>query len=484
VVTIFYPEGISAILWSRTLTIGLLLLANCGAAEPPAITGMFPPGGQVGTEVSVVLKGKPGDGSLHVWSDQQKLSFTFAEKQDKATIKIPGNAEPGIHWLRFYNEHGTTDLRPFFVGSIPEATDTEPNNELAQAQKIDQSTINGVLHTTGEVDLFAINLEAGQTLTALVQANRELGSPMDGVLELLDPQGVELISNDDDHGNDPLVTITAANSGTYFLRLFAFPAAPNSSIRLHGAASYVYRLSVRIGTPAQTSVDAIVPENLTIPWSVSGLIGQPKETDEYTFDGTKGQSVTIKVAARANFSLLDPIAILKTEAGSVVKEFDDLSGGNPDVQFSIAMPEDGRYVLVVKDRFSGGSMRHNYVASVEENKPSFSATVAASSFVLPADKPLEIPVAVGRANGFDERVAVTIEGLPEGVTATPVHSEKEGDTAKSVTLKIERAETAKAFSGVVRIVCAAEGTKHLEQATAAKPMSKERIGELWLTVAP
>jgi hypothetical protein len=111
-------------------------------------------------------------------------------------------------------------------------------------------------------------------------------------------------------------------------------------------------------------------------------------------------------------------------------------------------------------------------------------TVAASSFVLPADKPLEIPVAVGRASGFAERVAVTIEGLPEGVTATPVHSEKEGDTAKSVILKIERAETAKAFSGVVRIVCAAEGTKHLEQATAAKPKSKERIGELWLTVAP
>ncbi len=455
------------------------------AAEPPAIERLFPPGGKLGTEVEVALTGKPGDGDLQVWTDQKKLSFVFSENRDKATIRIPDDAATGIHWLRFYNQHGCTELRPFFVDVHPEVIDTEPNNELAAPQKIEAPsvTINGSIHTTGEVDLFAIELPANQKLTALVQANRELASPMDGVLEILDASGTVLTSNDDDHGNDPLVTLTTPVAGTYFIRLFAFPAAPNSTIRLAGAANYIYRLTVTSDAAGSSvSTDDAQPDSLTVPWSVGGVIREPREVDQYTFDGKKGQSITTKVVAHANFSLLDPVAVLKTEAGQVIKEFDDVSGSDPDVQFSIALPEDARYMLLIKDRFASGGDRFTYVVSVDENKPSFAATVAANSFVLTVDKPLEIPVSIARTDGFAERISVAVEGLPEGVTAVPVQSEKEGDTAKSVTLKIERTESAIAFSGVVRIVCTPEASNQSELATATRPNSKESIGELWLTV--
>ena len=455
------------------------------AAEPPAIERLFPPGGQVGTQVEVVITGKPGDGDLKVWSDRQQLSVVFAEKKGQATIEIPADATPGIHWLRFYNQYGTTDLRPFFVGAYPEQVDAEPNNEVATAQKISAIpvTINGTIHATGEVDLFALELAANQTVTAVVQSNRELGSPMDGVLEILDPNGSVVVSNDDDHGNDPRVALTAPVAGTSYLRLFAFPAAPNSTIRLAGAADYVYRLTVwyEPESSGQSTTDA--PSGpMTVPWSAAGVIRVPSETDAFTFDGTKGQNLKIKVTARANFSLLDPVAVLKTEAGQIVKEFDDVSGTDPDVEFDIALPEDAHYQLLIKDRFGDGGERFNYLASVQENTPGFVATVAANAFVLPIDKPLELPVGIARHLGFSERVSVTLEGLPVGVTAAPVLSEKEGDTAKSVTLKIERTEQAKAFSGVIRVVCATEGSTEIQPATASRPNSKEWISDLWLTV--
>lgn len=479
------------------LAVAVIVLPSTVFAEPPAIERLFPPGGQLGTEVEVTVTGKAGTGDLQVWSEQQALSVALNEKRDKATIRIPSDARPGIHWLRFYNEHGATDLKPFFVGTVPESIDTEPNNELVDAQKIGPGTINGVLHTTGEVDLFKIDLEAGQTLSASVQANRELGSPMDGVLEILDPNGTEIVSNDDDHGNDPLATIVAPHSGTYFVRLFAFPAAPNSTIRLHGAANYVYRLTVLVDPDAKVSPgEEQVPEQptteqptteqptaeLAIPWTATGIILLPGESDEFTFAARKDQNVSIRVAARANFSHLDPVAVLKTEAGKVIKEFDDTSGSDPDVSFSIVLPEDGRYVLLVKDRFDHGGDRYDYVVDVQENIPTFTSTVAANTFVLATDKPLEIPVAISRQHGFAERIAVSVQGLPEGISAAPVYSEKEGDSSKSVTLKIERGEAATAFSGVVRIVSESESSNQTESATAPKPNSKDRTAELWLTV--
>ncbi len=187
-----------------SVAIALILVSTSIAAEPPAITRMFPPGGQVGTNVEVTLTGKPGDGNLQVWSDQQKLSVAFSEKNDKATIKIPADAARGIHWLRFYNESGATDLIPFFVGELPEAMDAEPNNDLAKAQKISACTVNGVLHQTGEVDLFAIGLGGGP------DADRTgAGKPRTWVADgwrlgnTRCSRNGDLTSNDDDHGNDP-----------------------------------------------------------------------------------------------------------------------------------------------------------------------------------------------------------------------------------------------------------------------------------------
>ncbi len=165
------------------------------------------------------------------------------------TLTAAADTPPGIVWLRFHNAEGASDLRPVFVGTLPEIEETEPNNTGAQAQKVAALpvVVNGVLHKGGEVDTFAVSLEAGQTLTASLEAHRSLGSPMDAVLQVSTPDGFVLLQNDDDRGNDPQITFTPPRPGAYLVRVFAFPSEPNSSINYSGAETYVYRLLLTTG---------------------------------------------------------------------------------------------------------------------------------------------------------------------------------------------------------------------------------------------
>ena len=105
--------------------------------------------------------------------------------------------------------------------------------------------INGRLNKSGDVDTFAVEMKKNQTLVASMEANRRLGSPMDGVLQIVSGRGFVLEQNDDHCGFDPQIAFVAESDGTYFVRAFAFPAKPNSSIRFSGAANYIYRLTVQ-----------------------------------------------------------------------------------------------------------------------------------------------------------------------------------------------------------------------------------------------
>ncbi len=83
-------------------------------------------------------------------------------------------------------------------------------------------------------------LRAGQTLVASVAAHGTLGSPMDAVLQICSSDGFVLRQNDDFHGLDPQLVFDAPRDGKYVIRIFAFPASPNSSISFSGKPSYVY----------------------------------------------------------------------------------------------------------------------------------------------------------------------------------------------------------------------------------------------------
>jgi len=236
-------------------------------AAPPAVTGLFPAGVQVGQSAKVILRGTVGDPAPQVWCSRPGVTLTPGEKPAEWTLTAAGDAFPGVAWIRFHNAEGASDLRPVYVGTLAEVIEAEPNNTAAQAQKIETLpvVVNGVLHKGGELDGFAVLLEAGQTLTASLEAHRGLGSPMDGVLQMVTPDGFVVAQNDDDRGFDPQLSFTAPRPGTYIVRVFAFPSDPNSTINYAGAETYLYRLTLATGPVADHPVPLAIGESVSPP---------------------------------------------------------------------------------------------------------------------------------------------------------------------------------------------------------------------------
>ena len=104
----------------KIFIIAMTFIEPCLAGSQPAIERLIPAGGQRGTTLDVHLIGNPGDGDLRVVSEDESIVFTPNEKKDAASVAISETSRPGVHWLRFCNADGATELKPFIVGMIPE----------------------------------------------------------------------------------------------------------------------------------------------------------------------------------------------------------------------------------------------------------------------------------------------------------------------------------------------------------------------------
>ena len=531
----------------------LLLLAATVIAAPPNITALVPSGCQFGQSVEVAAQGSVGE-KPQAWLSREGLKIEFAETGNKFKVAVAENAAPGLCWIRVFNAEGASPLRPFVIGTLAEVAEKEPNNSVKEAQKLESSqvVVNGVLDKGGDVDTFAVSLKAGQTLVATLMAKGTLGSPMDGVLQLLGPRGFVLEHNDDDHGLDPQIAFTAPIDGDYGVRVFAFPETANSSIAFAGGANFIYRLTLTTGAfvdhaepmsvgrvavageppapqaqklrlhgwnlpPQLAEVPADVAEGsfvvrhallgntltlpvelhpsvvelterppelqeIALPSSMTGVIGKPGEVDLFRMKLVANQTLVIRTDARSAGSLLDPVLHILKSDGSQLQEVDDGSQGfDPDANFTA--PAEGEYRVAITGRFGLGGPRFFYRLTVLPSQPDVELRVAADSFVLTPDKPLEIPVTVDRQRGFASEIEVIVTGLPEKVTAEPVVSAKDGDSAKTVKL-VMKTEAGVLFSGPIQILGRVKSEPPVEKpASATLTAFNTTTRELWLTIA-
>ena len=246
--------------WAVQVWFLLIAVPYASLADPPEVTHLFPAGAQRGQSGEVTAGGRFESWPVRVWVEREGLQVKPLEEKGKLEVSVAGNASPGVYWMRFYNDEGSTTLKPFMVGTLPEILEKEPNNDPRVPQKLDLAavTVNGVLKSArssgrgrrgrsrrgGDVDGFAVSLRAGQTLVASIEANRRLGSPMDGVLQVVSADGFVLAQNDDAPDLDPQLVFPAPSDGTYTVRVFAFPAEQDSSIRFASGDQYVYRLTL------------------------------------------------------------------------------------------------------------------------------------------------------------------------------------------------------------------------------------------------
>jgi hypothetical protein len=259
----------------RRLIALFLLLPTPGLAKPPTLDHLYPAGAGRGQTVTVTAAGSFDRWPVGVHVDGPGVQAVATEKKGELRVAVAPGAPVGRVWLRLHDAEGASPPRPFLVGTLPEVSETEPNDDPAKAQEVKEAAVvvNGRLEKRGDVDGFAVTLKKGQTLVAAMAANGPLGAPMDGVLQVATPAGIVLEQVDDAPGRDPLLAFEAPADGPYVVRAFAFPAEPNSSIAFAGGPNYVYRLTLTTGgyvdhaLPVAVSREAPGPVEL-IGWNL------------------------------------------------------------------------------------------------------------------------------------------------------------------------------------------------------------------------
>lgn len=293
--------------------IGAIALAPVGAfAAAPTLTSLFPAGGQRGSTVLVRCAGE-FDWPVRAWAPG--VEATPTETEGELRIALPHDLATDRVWLRLFDDQGASRAVPFLIGELPETLEIEPNDSPEEAQRLSEvaappndarRAVNGRLEKSGDVDAFAVELQAGQTLIAAIEANHAFGSPMDAILQATSPDGAVLAENHDGVGLDPRLTFTADATGTYLIRLFAFPAEPNQRIAFHGGDEYVYRLTIttgpylahavvaaRDGPPAATPFGWNLPPGVRLAVSPLAEVFRGQEIE--TVEPTMGPSALLAV---------------------------------------------------------------------------------------------------------------------------------------------------------------------------------------------
>jgi len=160
----------------------------------------------------------------------------------------------------------------------------------------------------------------------------------------------------------------------------------------------------------------------SVPALLCGVIGEPGDFDCFAFDCKKGEKFRVKLYARDTLrSPLDGVMNVYDVEGKSVAGSDD-SGGKLDGVFDFTAASDSQHTIRIYDHLRGGTPLHNYLIEVSRVEPSFKLDLKE----LRRYEAMVVPVPIGGTGAmmiqatrdqFNEEFQVTLDGLPEGVTA-------------------------------------------------------------------
>lgn len=393
-------------------------------------------------------------------------------------VTIASNAPLGVRRWRVWTSQGVTSSLQFVVGDLPEIVENEIDGDPIPTRVQLPVTINGRTFPREDVDIWTFDAKAGTSYTCEVMANR-LGSPLDSRLFVLDPQEQLVAENIDGRGVDSFLRFTAKEDGLYQVHIhdvnFAGLQQYVYRLTLTDAAYVdgVYPLGGRRGSTARfellgqavpdeavllslptTDVDSVfetielegrrtnqfaldlsdLPEALesepnndakeagtvAIGSVMNGRIQTAGDIDSWWFDAKKDQTIEFDLRAARLGSILDSVVAIVDEAGKELTSNDDLLNGQPDSRVTFKVPADGRYRVVVREQFaSRGGKDFGYRLYLQiptEPQPDFKLTLPGDVLTVNRKGEAKLKVSAARQAGFNDEIALRIEGLPAGVT--------------------------------------------------------------------
>jgi hypothetical protein len=382
------------------------------------------------------------------------------------------------------------------------------------------SVVCGRTEAAENVDYYQFAARAGQVLTFEVHCARiqdkihDLQKHADPLVTVYDLAGKELAANDDGYFADPVLEFKAPADGEYRVSVrdakydgdarwayaltvtdrpyvqHLFPPAgnPGKTIEVQpvGTARLVrptWSLTVPtepglrlvtlpgstnpaplvvtplpLATEAEPNDDPGHATRVPLPGGANGRVGARGDLDHYVFAARKGKAVRMEVFARrfgtVLRSRLDGVLDVMTPDGKVLATNDDLTGKDPGLTFT--PPADGDYVARVRDLNNRGSDAHVYYLELDHAKPDFTIKCDPSKASVGAGSRTAWYVQIARANGFAGPVKVEVEGLPKGVTVSPLTIPP---TMTQGCLVLAAGKDAKLDAAAVTVVGTADGLR-------------------------
>lgn len=411
-------------------------------------------------------------------------------REVKAELVIPADVPPGVVRWQAANANGASTSGRFVVGDSPEQLDSGVRHGVQRLQGL-PVTVSGQIKHIEEVDQYRFTASKTGPLTVSLCA-REIGSDLNAAIEVRDKSGRLLADDADTAGNDAAFTFPGEAGEEYTLSIYdvdfrgnralvyrltliegpqvvaAIPASGEAgqthsvefvgygvatgAAKLEsvtrdvsfppGGGEFWYRLETPYGdAPAvelatsedRQSLEADVNSKpLAIPAAVTGVLETPYGEDRYRLAGVKGDAWRIEVEGQRLGAPLDVALAVYDAEGNERARSDDMPGStNAALEFTA--PADGEYEIGVTD-LSGrsGDRAAVYHLTVCRAMPGFtiSAPEAAS---LPIGGTFALTVTATRRGGFNDPIAISISGLPEGVSL-PAES---AIPAKKTSLKLQ-----------------------------------------------
>jgi hypothetical protein len=400
-------------------------------------------------------------------------------REQQARLTLPADVPPGpVRWAVANANGASVRTGIFWVGSGPEVVE-EAIHKGPQTLPALPITVSGRLSRIEEVDRYRFSVpKAGPVICELVA--RRLGVDMNGTVTIHDATGRVVADAVDTEGQDLALTFWANAGAEYTVSLHdldfrgdrsfvyrltltpgprvvatipavgkrgetrqvefvgmgltsgqpklesvtqsvTFPANPQ-------AESFAFTLTtpwgtaptfkIPLGDRVETIAAASDPRRLTLPAAVTGILDRRPGDARYLCDGKKGDIWEIALEARRFGSPLDVALAILGPDGKELARNDDLPG-TTDAGLAFTVPTDGAYTIAVSDQ-SGRSGTRAAVYRLVIDRPSADFTLTTVGRVnVPVGGTTDLLVTVQRKGGFKEPIALTITGLPEGVTAPP-----------------------------------------------------------------
>ncbi len=442
-----------------------------------------------------------------------RLASLPLPRETAAKLFIPPETPPGPIYWQVANANGASNPVAFIVGADNDILEDEPAATIQQLARL-PATVSGRLSRNEEIDRFKFVAPKDGPITCDLQARR-LGSKFLGILEVRDPRGHLVADVVGTHSFDPVLTFAAHANSEYTVsvrdldfagdRSFVYRLSITPGPRILAArpaagkrgetreieflladgkdntllikrsvafpesgSHFEYRLdtphgstppfSLLVSDHAQSfAARQIAAKTLALPGGVTGVLDKRDAEDRYLCDWKKGEVWSLSLDARKIGSPLDVTLAIdgppdKDGKRKEVARNDDLPG-TTDAGLEFTVPADGVYEIVVSDTAGkGGSPTSVYRLDIGQLAPDFALRLTAPKWSVQLGGKIDLPVKAIRKGGFKGMIAITLRGLPEGVSV-PADLTIPADKPE-LTISLKAAADADASASIVTL----EGT--------------------------